>query len=392
MIGKAPAISGNQVQIPWGATILFSSAGLVMMLVFWGGAAGRILRGHNDFLAFYAAARLCGTSELYDAHSAVDIQSSQAKATGPAFRVIRPPFHALVLFPLGLLPYQQAYVLWVLLNACALAGFVAVWGETSRRVLFTACCCSVPISASFANGQDIPVLLFLVGLVMRLFRCRRHFLAGLVLSLCAAKFHLFALVPLLLLAQGLWAVILGATAGVAGLVGLSFLAYGRSWPLEYWRALGDNGVHPKLATMPNLHGLTSDLSEGGILLFALSLTIAGVCWVIGRRLDFRMAFGAALLGSLLVSYHSYAADAALTIPALLLLAEQGAVQRYLALGLLSPVPWFLLMRGGLAANGTRAALVLALVTWIWGTLRNPSPSTVSAATVNSGRRKRLPVG
>jgi hypothetical protein len=373
----SPAKLDNGIRIPWSAAILFSIAGLVMMVIFWAGAAGQILRGQNDFLAFYAAARLCGTDEIYDAESAAEVQLSQAHATGPAFRVVRPPFHALAVFPLGLLAYQQAYSLWTLLNLCFLVGFVAMWCETNRRILLTACCCSIPIAASFANGQDVPALLFLVGLAFRLFRCRSYFLAGLALSLCAVKFHLFALVPLLLLAQNFWAVALGASFGLACLLGLSFLVCGRSWPMEYWQALGDTAIHPKLSTMPNLHGLTSGISGGGIILFAFSITIAAVCWVIVRRLDFQMAFGVALLGSLLVSYHSYVADAALLIPALLLLAERGTVQKYLALGLLSPIPWFLLLRGGLAANGTRIALILALAAWSWGILRSASASTVS---------------
>lgn len=381
MIVSAPARFESRLRIPSKFAFFLSIAGLVMMFFFWRGAAGRIVDGYNDFLGFYAGARLCGTPGLYDAAKVTEVQLAEARATGPALRLTRPPFYALLLSPLGLLPYQTAYLVWTLLNAGALAGFIALWRETDRNLVLAACCCSIPVAASFANGQDIPLLLFYFALAMRLFRDGRHVWAGLALSLCAAKYHLFLLVPLLFLAQGLWRVMLGGSIGAMALIVLSFLAGGRTWLGDYWRVLTDSAVHPAVTVMPNLHGFTMNMAHGNLVLGVLSLLIGAACWVIARRLEFRIALAAVISGSLLVSFHSYVADAALLIPALLILAERGALEKRLAFGLLSPVPWFLLMRGGIVANTPRAALVVLLAVTIWRALQSvetPNGSTRGA--------------
>lgn len=356
-----------------------------MMFLFWGSASGQITRGHNDFLAFYAGARLAGTNQLYNAERTAEVQLAEADATAPVLRLTRPPFYALILSPLGRLKYRTAYLVWVLLNAAALVGFVAVWGETDRLVLATACCCSVPIAASVANAQDVPFLLALLAIAMRLYRWNSHLLAGLVLSLCTVKYNLLVMVPLVLLAQGLRKMMLGAALGALALIGLSFPAAGSGWPADYWRILNHPIVLNDVGKMPNLNGLTTTLGLGQPVLILLSGAVAVGCWFAARRTEFRTAFAVALLGSLLVSYHSYLADVALLIPALLILAEQGHVQRCLALALLTPVPWFLLLRGGWTANITRVALILTLITCIWSVVRNlPALNRTASGPVAAG--------
>src|SRR5262245_56845693 len=66
----------------------------------------------NDFSSFWAGAQCIG-DRLYDPDCAATIQHTVASSG--VDRYIRPPFYAVLLWPLGHLPYRMAYVIWVLL-------------------------------------------------------------------------------------------------------------------------------------------------------------------------------------------------------------------------------------------------------------------------------------
>lgn len=333
--------------------------GLLMMLAFWSGAAGQIANGHNDFLGLYAGARLSGTPDLYRAEAVSRLQLAEAGATAPALRFTRAPFYALILSPLEHLPFRTAYFAWMALNLAALAGFIVLWNGADRTLTLTACCCSVPLAAAVANGQDLALLLFLLAAALRLFRSKHYLLAGLVLSMCAIKYHLFIVVPLALAAQRLWRVLAGAGIGALALTALSFVAGGPHWPAAYLKALTDPAINPSVDTMPALAGSVSGLEYGNLILWVFGIAVAVACWFIARRApDLETAFAASLLGSLLLSYHSYVSDAALLIPALLILAARRAISPAVAYAALSPVPYFMLLRGSPAADLVRMALLL----------------------------------
>ena len=66
----------------------------------------------------------------------------------------------------------------------------------------------------------------LLALALRLDAAGLGFGAGFVLSLSAIKFHLFLLLPLLVITQGKQRVLAGLTVGAAALEALSFIAAG----------------------------------------------------------------------------------------------------------------------------------------------------------------------
>ncbi|HOQ46374.1 MAG TPA: glycosyltransferase family 87 protein [Bryobacteraceae bacterium] len=297
--------------LPRGVALMASALGLLMMFVFWSGAAGQIANGYNDFLGFYAGARLCRTPELYQAEAVTRLQLAEAGATASALRFTRAPFYALMLSPLGHLPFRSAYFTWMALNLAALAG--------------------------------------------------HYLLAGVVLSMCAIKYHLFLLVPLALVAQRLWRVLAGAGIGAVALTALSFVAGGPQWPAAYLKVLADPAINPSIETMPALAGSVSGLEYGNLILWVFGIAVAAACWFIARRApDFETAFAASLLGSLLLSCHSYVSDATLLIPALLILAERRAIPLAVAYAALSPVPYFMLLRGSPAADLVRIAMLLVV--------------------------------
>ena len=82
-------------------------------------------QGRNEFLGFYAGARLVGGPNLYDRDA---VRDEHVKAVGETGEIQygRLPCFAFFLKPLGLLPYRTAYAVWASLLAAAFAGFIAL--------------------------------------------------------------------------------------------------------------------------------------------------------------------------------------------------------------------------------------------------------------------------
>jgi len=319
-----------------------------MLIVFgpvFAAGSHNVKTGADDFLGLYASARLVGTPGLYDADQVRRTQLETAGVTGPSLHFsTRLPCFPLMLWPLAQLRYTAAHAIWYLLRFVAVAGFIVLWPHSSRSLTAVVCCWSLPLAAGLANGQDAPLLLFWLALSQRLEQNGRSFGSGLALSMCAAKFHLFLLLPLLLLRHRRWAILAGGLTGGMILAGLCCIAGGLDWPVHYLKTLSDSSIHPNPRIMPNLHGLLSG-APGWLEVGILSATVLGALVCI-LRTDYLTGFTAALAGSLLLSYHAYTADAVVLVPALLLIIEYSRVLvvRYAAFVLASPFPWLLLLK------------------------------------------------
>jgi hypothetical protein len=302
--------------------------------------------GADDFLGLYAGARLVGTSGLYDADRVRQVQLETAGVTGPSLHFTRLPCFSLMLWPLAQLPYATAHAIWYILRFAAVACFLVLWPHSNRSLNALVCCWSLPLAAGLANGQDAPLLLLWLALSQKLEAGGRSFWAGLALSMCAAKFHLFLLVPLLLFYRRRWAILAGGVVGGIILLALCCVAGGWDWPVHYWQALSDPTIHPSPRLMPNVHGF---LSNAPFWLEALaSALVVLAALAVMAHVDYLTGFAVALAGSLLISYHAYTADAVILIPAILIILEysRSALPRYAALIFASPVPWLLLLKRG----------------------------------------------
>ena len=345
-------------------------AGIALLVFFWGPSLGKIAAGHNDFLAFYAGGRLVGSGQLYDPARVGQTELESGGATGRTLLYIRPPFHAVMFRPLAALPFLPAYRIYVLLLLAALAGFVLLWPGPDLGALALACCWSLPVSAAFANGQDDAFLLLWIALAAR-WHDRHPVWAGLALALCASKFQLFLLIPLWLLAQRRWRILGGLTAGGCVLTLISFLAEGSGWPGRFLEAVRSPLINPGEWIMPNLHGLWLGRASHPIVEGALALAVAAVVFFLAaRRSQFMPGFCGALIGSLLISYHAYPADATLLIPALLATFQLARARwlRLLAIGLLVPVWYWFLMLGGPLGSALRLGMLAVLGGIAWEAL------------------------
>jgi hypothetical protein len=274
--------------------------------------------GGLDLLPFYAAARLVPHG-MYDP---VALYRAEEAAVGPtlvayaslragvAMSFMRLPVFALLAWPLSLLSYGQADAVWFVLRAMAAAGFVVAWPHTPRRVLALATAWFLPLAAALAGGQDSPFLLLWIALAERL-APRRPFAAGLALAMCAAKPHLFILLPVFLFVHRR-RVIPGFLAGGTALLALSFAADGWRWPLELMAVLRNPASYPK--GVANIHGLGLSPTVEGILTAAVAIAALAAIF----RFSDRLALAATLTAGLLISFHASIPDSTILLPAVLL--------------------------------------------------------------------------
>lgn len=300
-----------------------------------------VLTGANDFLSFYAGGRLAFQHDLYNPGAIEDAQREHAGTSSSKLSFIRLPFYAAALWLPARLRYRAAYACWQILQLAALVALLLLIPIEGRPRWLRALCASTPLAWSFANGQDLPLMLLILAAAAALGAQGRHFASGLVLSLGLAKPHLILLLPLLYLPRGRRLGLAGFALGSSLLLGICFLVAGWSWPADYARLLWTADIHEGLGRSPNWHGASRallGLDWPGWVLAAITAT-AVTLWV--PRLDWLRGWGAAIVGSLLVVPHLFLQDLVLLIPACLaMLALQHPKWRGIpAFLLLTPLPY-----------------------------------------------------
>ena len=234
---------------------------------------------------------------------------------------------------------------------------------------------SIPVLTSFANGQDVMIVLALSAAAVCLDEAERPWLAGLCLALCTIKFHLFVFTPLALLMHRKWRFAASAAVGVALELAVSFAVAGWRWPLEYARFLSNPALHPTPYVPPNIAGIAGSLVSVEI---ALTLAVGGLTAYLCRRAkSFPLAFTLCILAGLLVARHSYIQDYALLLLIPLFVQPESSFVRQLSIILLTPFPYFLLMADGPVGRITPVLLLLwfaALAADVCGLLPGRKPA------------------
>jgi hypothetical protein len=112
--------------------LILAAAGLAACVYFATWPFGTNARD-NDFLHFYAGARLSGSPvTLYSVEEARSVMASVQP--GAVFRpVVRPPFYYSMIRFLGWLPYPRALAVWQILSLCCLAAFAILWERWGCR-------------------------------------------------------------------------------------------------------------------------------------------------------------------------------------------------------------------------------------------------------------------
>lgn len=288
-----------------------------------------------DFSAFYAGGMLAGSLAMY---SPTAVFAAEDRAVGCHTQnlvFIKPPFYGLMMMPLARLPFETALWLWRFLGLAALGVFLWLW-PCDRLVAAAACAWFLPEATNFTMGQDVAFVLALAAGACYCLKTGRPVAAGVLFGLGAIKFHLFLLLPLLVLGRKLWRTAAAATGTVAVLLAIAFIRYGPEWLHIYRNALRDWRLNPAFYHMANLNGLF----HGHPIWIAAAVFVVLLAGFINinHRGSLELALAAALAGGVLIVPHNTISDGLLFLP-LILEARRfpGALARAVAILALIPI-------------------------------------------------------
>jgi len=303
----------------------------------------------TDFAAFYGGARLAGTPLTYSPEAVFAAQERAIGCHADYLVFIKPPFYAMLLWPLAQLPFETAIAIWRVLILLAFAVFVWLW-PGNRLAHAAGCVWFLPAATSYNVGQDVAFVLAFTAIACVLARAGRPFLSGLLFGLCAIKFHLLVLLPLWIVHRRLWRVALGGAAVGVVFLALCFAGYGMAWPRLYWTALQDPRTHPYPWNLANLAGLFR--SEWWI---PCAVPVVFLCWYLIQTGKLELALAAALAGGTLLVPHNTVSDGVLFLP-LLFWSRQSPLSWVRATATFTLTPFYRFL-----PPGTLQVLILVLL-------------------------------
>jgi hypothetical protein len=254
-----------------------------------------------------------------------------------------PPFEALLLSPLGALPYKTAYLLWGLVNVAIwlvlpylLRPYISTPRDDAAYLLLWLL--FLPVWAALFEGQSSLVMLLLYSINFIQLRRGRDVRAGVVFGLALFKFQFAIPFVVILLLQKKWRFMQGFLTTAGGLGVLSLVAVGRRGFIGYLNLLKTIVAHPESASygnavgMATVGGFVNPLLGKALGHVAASLVVAIgsiflLVWTAWRwkkagfaadQRTFDLMFAAAVVVSLTTSLHMFTPDLSpLLLPMLL---------------------------------------------------------------------------
>jgi hypothetical protein len=319
-------------------------AGVLLLFACWVGMQVQLNQhGVDDFIGFYIGGQFARDGHLYDSTALAAAHQAVLGVERMDLSQPRAPYYYWLLSPLASLPYRTAYWVWFGMMLGASFLFVAVYPTTNRAMLIAASAISIPLAVAVGGQQDVSLVLLIFALAMRLHSRGRGLAAGLVMSLLSIKFHWFLLLPIPFVLRKEWRVLIGVAAGGAILLASSFLIAGGDWIIRWRRLTLVPVANSGLVNMPNLHGVLDGVAGSAWIEAVLTVCVVAMTFLAARQSRFNLSLAATMLGSMLLSRHSYLHDCAVLIPGLveIICLVKSPVTRWLAIALLSPFPYFL---------------------------------------------------
>lgn len=198
---------------------------------------------------------------------------------------------ALLLAPLGLLPFHSAYIAWVALTllmviAC-LVILLALETNPRRKLfiipIFIAIMLFRPTVLTLTQGQVSGLFLFLLVWIAFLWQKGKWFWGGCLLGLLAFKpnlgFIVIILVAIWLLLNKNWRALCGTlTSGIFFLT--AGLIYNPTWVVQYLR-VGSNKLSETFGGSPTVWGLGAMISHNQITATLVIGSLAGLLVLVG---------------------------------------------------------------------------------------------------------------
>lgn len=303
----------------------------------------------NDFLCYYIGGTLAREGRFSDLYRPVvqrQVQDSVAPGLKEPRPFVRPPWFAMALAPLTALPLQKAYAVW---TAGWLLVLLAIWIWGARRFgdggLMVAAL-FFPATVGIAYGQDCTGMLALCCCGWMLLERRRTFAGGLVLGLGLMKLHLVTLLPVWFILQRRWRLLAGFMATGAVFLTAALASVGISGLREYLYLLRYGQTELFGHSPDSMINVYSVLVNLGVDSALARMTLAGlvICTAVYGMFGAPAwrALAIALTGSLLVTPHAFAYDAAMLLLPVWLVLENARrrLARWGALALANPLTFY----------------------------------------------------
>jgi hypothetical protein len=286
---------------------------------------------YGDFLALWSYAVALADhapAELYNSDLLHVRQVALGVDSGRTNPFPYPPTFMLLIWPLNLMPYDMAFVVWMV---GTMGLFLwAIWRTCSRSPVCLFLAVVAPASATaFAGGQSgfLAAALIVAGLRLA---TTRPVISGVMIGLLSFKPQLGFLVPVGLAAAGLWPALAATCVTIAGLSLVATGVFGwEVWPawVSMLSAYNDAFDHAtavlkiRPTVMANLGMLGCSVPVARIVQAMVSLVVTMIVWRCFRRGSSRLAVAALLVGTFLATPHAFVYDLPMVTAALVLFIE-----------------------------------------------------------------------
>jgi hypothetical protein len=285
----------------------------------------------GDFFALWSYAKIASThsaADLYDLATLHARQVALGMAPHEQNPFPYPPTFIALLWPLSLLPYGVAYLVWTI-GTLALFAW-AVWATCSRLPLSILGVIIAPTSVvTIASGQSgfLAAAMIIAGIRLA---GSKPILSGILIGILSYKPQLGLLVHFALASAGLWSAFGVACATVMGLAVVATFAFGwdiwSAWisMLPTYADMFDRDTvglkfMPTVVANLKMAGFPLPMAKGVQLLAAIIVTVlVSGCF---RRNPTRLAAAALLVGTFLATPHAFVYDMPMITAAMALFIE-----------------------------------------------------------------------
>ncbi|GAB4501157.1 MAG: hypothetical protein Fur0035_06980 [Anaerolineales bacterium] len=295
---------------------------------------------HYDFAAYWQASRMTLDGQnVYDSSTWLAMRQKYQTALHSEDVFQYPLPLAVLLIPLGKLPVQTAYFIWMFFSLVALLlTFLLLLSFYPQRSVFFEVMLVAglflfrPVYSALIGGQILALLLFCLAFSTLLFAREKWFLGGGMLAFLALKPSLglpfLVLSGTWLLKEKRWRALIGMVLADTGLLLLG-MAFNADWVAEYF--VGGSGLAAKYyglqTTLWGLGGMLLKTRWGGLLIGAVLsifvLTLSGQALLRqGQPIAPFAAMATLVPAALLVAPYSWSYDQILLLLPLIFLLIQ----------------------------------------------------------------------
>lgn len=215
------------------ATVIFTAAMLMTAFVLTSDSGTRALS--MDYRVFWAAARLALTGDFLAPFDMAKLAAVHAVNPEEWMPWLYPPGYLLLLAPFGLPSFAVSFAIMTVLATALMAWAVRPFTAGSATAWF-AFALAPAFLPSLLLGQNSTIWFAILLAALAALRSQRWVLAGVLIGCLTLKPQLGVMIPVALLAAGLWRTILAASVTAILLAAVPTLVTGLAyWPLFFER-------------------------------------------------------------------------------------------------------------------------------------------------------------